>query len=169
MRQLYDLLRYFMLLRHLMFCPMLSCTLIHIWFDIFLGLSFCFFFSSSGTEFPIPNSLLLSIDSHDLYLTVFPTLYVLLRSDIMLVFLLFVRVQFPIAFLLCPPLYMYQIIHTYKYIWFPYTNNECLWVQWFKYFHEMKDEMLNGTFHLSPNENICSIARMKKTFIIYFI
>ena len=28
---------------------------------------------------------------------------------------------------------------------------------------------LNGTFHLSPNENICSNARMKKTFIICLI
>ena len=28
---------------------------------------------------------------------------------------------------------------------------------------------LNGTFHLSPNENICSIARMKKhsLFVLY--
>ena len=28
---------------------------------------------------------------------------------------------------------------------------------------------LNGTFHLSPNENICSIARMKKHsfFVLY--
>ena len=50
-------------------------------------------------------------------------------------------------------------------------------MQWDKYFHEVKDEMchstiqrseaelngtLNGTFHLSPNENICSIARKRK-------
>ena len=28
---------------------------------------------------------------------------------------------------------------------------------------------LNGTFHLSPNENICSIARMRKhsLFVLY--
>ena len=43
-------------------------------------------------------------------------------------------------------------------------------VQWNKYFHSVKDEMfhstrlqlgfasLNGTFHLSPHENICTIA-----------
>ena len=39
-------------------------------------------------------------------------------------------------------------------------------VQWKKYFHSVKDEMyiqlgfasLNGTFHLSPHENICTIA-----------
>ena len=42
-------------------------------------------------------------------------------------------------------------------------------MQWYKYFHEVKDEMFHSTrrsrvewgFHLSPNENICSIARMK--------
>ena len=28
---------------------------------------------------------------------------------------------------------------------------------------------LNGTFHLSPHENICSIAQNEKTFIICFI
>ena len=39
-------------------------------------------------------------------------------------------------------------------------------VQWYKYFHSVKDEnsiqlgfaLLNGTFHLSPNENNCIIA-----------
>ena len=39
-------------------------------------------------------------------------------------------------------------------------------VQWNKYFHSVKDEMyhstrfasLNGTFHLSPHENICTIT-----------
>ena len=39
-------------------------------------------------------------------------------------------------------------------------------VQWNKYFHSVKDECtiqlgfasLNGTFHLSPHENICTIA-----------
>ena len=39
-------------------------------------------------------------------------------------------------------------------------------VQWNKYFHSVKDEStiqlgfasLNGTFHLSPHENICTIA-----------
>ena len=38
-----------------------------------------------------------------------------------------------------------------------YTNNKCLWLQWYKY------------FHLSPNENICSITRMKKKslFVLY--
>ena len=49
-------------------------------------------------------------------------------------------------------------------------------VQRKEYFHEVKDGMLNrrgeaeliGTFHLSPNENILSIARIK-TFIICFI
>ena len=55
-----------------------------------------------------------------------------------------------------------------------YTNNECLWVQWYKYFHELKDELrgeadLNGIFHISPNENVCSIARMRKhsLFVLY--
>ena len=28
---------------------------------------------------------------------------------------------------------------------------------------------LNGTFHLSPNENICSIARMRKHSLFVFI
>ena len=42
-----------------------------------------------------------------------------------------------------------------------YANNECLWVQWYKYFHDVKDEgaKLSGIFHLSPNENIYSIAQ----------
>ena len=33
----------------------------------------------------------------------------------------------------------------------------------------MRFASLNGTFHLSPNENICSIARMKKhsLFVLY--
>ena len=34
-------------------------------------------------------------------------------------------------------------------------------VQWNKYFHSVKDEMfhsLNGTFHLSPHNNIFTIA-----------
>ena len=38
--------------------------------------------------------------------------------------------------------------------------------RWGKYFHEVKDEMFHlmfsGTFCLSPNESICSIARMTK-------
>ena len=29
-------------------------------------------------------------------------------------------------------------------MWF-YTNNGCLWVQWYKYFHEVKDEMFHST------------------------
>ena len=57
-----------------------------IWF-IFSVFHCCFFFSS-GTEFPIPNSLLLLIDSHDLCLMVFFTLWVLLRSEFVNVFLL---------------------------------------------------------------------------------
>ena len=44
------------------------------------------------------------------------------------------------------------------------TNNECFsFVQWYSYLHSVKDEMfyfasLNRTFHLSPHENICTIA-----------
>ena len=45
-----------------------------------------------------------------------------------------------------------------------YTNNECLWVQWYEHFHEVKDEM----FH-SPNENICSIARMRNIHYLFYI
>ena len=49
-------------------------------------------------------------------------------------------------------------------------KNECLWVQWYKYFHEWKmrwsiqqgEAEVNGTFHLTRNENICSIAQMRK-------
>ena len=51
-----------------------------------------------------------------------------------------------------------------------YTFSEMInvfsFVQWNKYFHSVKDEFsiqlgsasLNGTFHLSPHENICTIA-----------
>ena len=28
---------------------------------------------------------------------------------------------------------------------------------------------LNGTFHLSPNENICSIARMRNIHYLFYI
>ena len=31
-----------------------------------------------------------------------------------------------------------------------YTNNECLWVEWYKYFHEVKDEM----FHLTRQSRV---------------
>ena len=31
-----------------------------------------------------------------------------------------------------------------------YTNNECLWVQWYKYFHEVKDE----TFHSARQSRV---------------
>ena len=38
-------------------------------------------------------------------------------------------------------------------------------------FHSTRIELgfasLNGTFHLSPNENICSIARMRKHYLFY--
>ena len=40
---------------------------VYLWFDFF-SRSFIVILFSSGTEFPIPNSLLLSIDSHDLCL-----------------------------------------------------------------------------------------------------
>ena len=52
-----------------------------IWF-LFSVFHCCCCFFSSGTEFPILNSLLLSTDNHDLCLMVFFTLCVLLRSDI---------------------------------------------------------------------------------------
>ena len=47
------------------------------------------------------------------------------------------------------------------------TNNECFkFVRWYSYFHSVKDKCsiqlgfasLNRTFHLSPHENICTIA-----------
>ena len=52
------------------------------------------------------------------------------------------------------------------------------WVQWYKYFfmrwkmkcsNQLGFTSLNGTFHLSPNENICTIARMGKhsLFVLY--
>ena len=55
---LYDLLRYFMLLRYFIFCLMLSCTLIQLWFFFLFSLSHWFF---SGTESFIPDSLLLEL------------------------------------------------------------------------------------------------------------
>ena len=51
-------------------------------------------------------------------------------------------------------------------------------MQWYKYFHEVKDEMFHSTrrsrvewytFHLSPNENICSIARMRNIHYLFYI
>ena len=47
------------------------------------------------------------------------------------------------------------------------TNNEIFsFVRWYSYFHSVKDEMfystrlclVDRTFHLSPHENICTIA-----------
>ena len=32
---------------------------------------------------------------------------------------------------------------------------------------QLGEAELNGTFHLSPNETICSISKGKKTFIIW--
>ena len=58
-----------------------------------------------------------------------------------------------------------------------YTNNECLWVQWYKYFHEVKDEMFHSTRRSRVEWNISSFTKWKylfhctneKTFIICFI
>ena len=58
-----------------------------------------------------------------------------------------------------------------------YTNNECLWVQWYKYFHEVKDEMFHSTRRSQVEWNISSFTEWKylfhctneKTFIICFI
>ena len=120
MRQLYDLLQYFMLLRYLMFCPKLSCTLIYISFDFFfLCLSLLFLFFLLELNFPNLTYCCYQLIAMIFIWYFFSTLYVLLRSDIILVFLLLVRVQFPIAFLLCSLLYMYLIIYTYRYIWLP--------------------------------------------------
>ena len=57
------------------------------------------------------------------------------------------------------------------------TNNECFsFVRWYSYLHSVKDEMLfqlgfaslNRTFHLSPHENICTIA-LKTIHYLYNI
>ena len=58
-----------------------------------------------------------------------------------------------------------------------YTNNECLWVQWYKYFHEVKDEMFHSTRRSRVEWTISSFTEWKylfhctneKTFIICFI
>ena len=68
LRQMYDLLLYFMLLFFVL--NVLSDVVLHsklnlICFDFLVGLSLLFIFSS-GTAFLITDSLLLSIDSHDL-------------------------------------------------------------------------------------------------------
>ena len=36
-----------------------------------------------------------------------------------------------------------------------------------KYSIQRGEAELNGTFHLSPNENICSIARLRKRYLFY--
>ena len=69
------------------------------------------------------------------------------------------------------------IILTIYRIGWQYTNNECLWVQWYKYFHEVKDEMFHSTRRRRVEWNISSFTEWKylfhctneKTFIICFI
>ena len=48
-------------------------------------------------------------------------------------------------------------------IW-QYTNNECLWVQWYKYFHEVKDEMFHSTRRSRVEWNISSFTEWKYLF-----
>ena len=57
------------------------------------------------------------------------------------------------------------------------ANNECLWVQWYKYFHEVKDEMFHSSKRSQVEWYISSSTKWKylfhctnkKTFIICFI
>ena len=45
-----------------------------------------------------------------------------------------------------------------------YINNECLWVQWYKYFHEVKDEMFHSTRWSRVEWNISSFTEWKYLF-----
>ena len=45
-----------------------------------------------------------------------------------------------------------------------YTNNECLWLQWYKYFHEVKDEMFHSTRRSRVEWNISSFTEWKYLF-----
>ena len=45
-----------------------------------------------------------------------------------------------------------------------YTNNECLWVQWYKYFHEVKDEMFHSMRQSRVEWNISSFTEWKYLF-----
>ena len=47
-----------------------------------------------------------------------------------------------------------------------YTNNECLWVQWYKYFHEVKDEMSHST-RWSRVEWVHFMFHRIKSFVTY--
>ena len=62
------------------------------------------------------------------------------------------------------PLYTIQIMNVYE------CNGTNIFMRWkMKCSIQRGEAELNGTFHLSPNENICSIARMKKhsLFVLY--
>ena len=114
MRQLYDLLRYFMLLRYLMFCPMLSCTLNWFWFDLifFFGRSlFCLFFLLE-LNFPHLTHCCYQVIAMILFNAFhICTLCVLLRSDIILVFLLLLLKYISLFVFLWSHLYMYLLIY----------------------------------------------------------
>ena len=55
------------------------------------------------------------------------------------------------------------------------ANNQCLWVRWYRYFYEVNDWMFYSTrrsqveykFHLSSNENVCTIAIIKIHSLFY--
>ena len=42
-----------------------------------------------------------------------------------------------------------------------YVNNECLWVQWYKYFYEVKDDMFHSTRRSRVEWNISSFTEWK--------
>ena len=57
-----------------------------------------------------------------------------------------------------------QIMNVYE------CNGTNIFMRWkMKCYIQRGEAELNGTFHLSPNENICSIARMRKhsLFVLY--
>ena len=62
------------------------------------------------------------------------------------------------------PCYRIQIMNVYE------CNGTNIFMRWkMKCSIQRGEAELNGTFHLSPNENICSIARMRKhsLFVLY--
>ena len=72
-------------------------------------------------------------------------------------------------------MYLYWFVD-YNMFMYHYTNNEWLLVRWYRYFHEVKESpiqggeaKLNRVFHLSTNENICTIAQMKNIHYLFSI
>ena len=143
MLQMYDLVRYFMLLQYLMFCLMLSCSLnwFWFWFDLFHDVLFrsfnvFFFFFWNWISHNRFNVVInwWSWSHFNAFHIIIYSFSVLLRSDMILVFLLLLLKYSSLFFFsfdhiyTCTYLSMFISItdprkkgSVYLYIWFPIT------------------------------------------------